>query len=223
MYLEQKVVKSFLSALSKSERPNLVEKIFPEHLKLLSEYFNFLYRWNKKINLTRVFSSPEVLCDEFLVAPAFYSSTIPIDKKTVLDIGSGNGIPAVFCSLMHPDKSFVLCEVDYKKAVFLQELKRSMGLPNISVVNSDFKKLQTLDEMGFDVIMFKNVSKQSAFLLKVGQLLAPGGRIVFQTSLGDVDVLRKKNAAFNVVASYNIPVTKKTCLVELSIVPRETM
>ena len=224
MYLEKTTINSFLKALSGSGKSDLAANVSPDLLEELSKYLGFLHRWNKKMNLTRIFSSPEFLRDEFLTSPAFYSSAISSPNvKRVLDIGSGNGIPAIFCALMYSEKNFTLCEIDYKKTVFLQELKRFLGISNITVINNDYKNAQTADGMGYDVIMFKNVSKQSHFLESAGRLLTSDGRIVFQTSMKEVDSLDNKNASFDVVRTYNIPVEKPTCLVELSIVPRETI
>jgi 16S rRNA (guanine527-N7)-methyltransferase len=52
----------------------------------------------------------------------------------VLDMGSGQGLPAIPLAIANHDARFVLVEADGKKAGFLEEIGRELGLENITVM-----------------------------------------------------------------------------------------
>ena len=65
----------------------------PEALALLERFADRLLAWNRKVNLTRITAPAEVaekhLVDSLLLLPALAGA------RTLLDVGSGAGIPGV--------------------------------------------------------------------------------------------------------------------------------
>lgn len=75
--------------------------ITPEQYVALSDYLGELLRWNKKINMTSITDIDECwekhIQDSLLVYPFFSGS------ETVLDVGSGAGLPSIPLSIMLPE------------------------------------------------------------------------------------------------------------------------
>lgn len=92
----------------------------------LGEYFEHVSRWNARLHLVAPcapaeFATRHVL--ESLLAARFLS-----EGASVVDVGSGAGLPVVPCLLARPDLGATLVESSQKKAVFLRETLHALGL-----------------------------------------------------------------------------------------------
>ena len=110
----------------------------------LEAYFAELARWNRKINLTALAldgDGSDEAVDRFLIEPAVASKYIPASAKSLLDIGSGGGSPAVPIKLCRPDLALTMVEVKVRKSVFLRQVSRLLGLDRTQVETSRFEEL----------------------------------------------------------------------------------
>jgi 16S rRNA (guanine527-N7)-methyltransferase len=109
-------------------------------LARLGDYFELVETWNKRLHLVAPcapagFAVRHVL--ESLVAVRFIE-----EGAAVVDVGSGAGLPAVPCLVARPDLSAVLVESSQKKAVFLREALRGLGVSGRArVVAERFEKV----------------------------------------------------------------------------------
>ena len=62
-------------------------------------------------------------------------------NATVLDVGSGAGLPAIPIAIMRPDIQITLCEIRQKRAAFLERVVSSLQLKNSRVYQGDVRKL----------------------------------------------------------------------------------
>ena len=64
----------------------------------------------------------------------------PVDPEgpgnSVIDVGSGGGLPGIPLAIARPDLPFTLLEATGKKARFLEETASTLGLANVSVLNA---------------------------------------------------------------------------------------
>jgi 16S rRNA (guanine527-N7)-methyltransferase len=91
----------------------------------LRDYYSLVMAWNPRLHLVapcppEEFAARHVL--ESLLAVPFLA-----EGATVLDVGSGAGLPAVPCLVVRPDLKAVLIEASKKKSVFLQETLSRLG------------------------------------------------------------------------------------------------
>ena len=99
------------------------------------DHFDLLVAWNRKLNLTRIVDPREAARFHFLES-ALLSKVMPKPEAhgaRVIDIGSGAGFPGLPAACLWPDCEFVLVEPNGKRAVFLKEVIRKLGLPRVSV------------------------------------------------------------------------------------------
>jgi 16S rRNA (guanine527-N7)-methyltransferase len=86
-----------------------------------------LERWQKAINLVGRTTMDSVwkrhIQDSAQIVPL-----IPMGAKTLADLGSGGGFPGLVIAAMRPDLQVTLIESDARKAAFLGEAARKMGL-----------------------------------------------------------------------------------------------
>ena len=97
----------------------------------LEGYYQLLAKWNAKINLTsfRLTSSGEDdAIDRLLIEPVVAARYVPESARTLLDVGSGGGSPAIPLKLANPKLQLRMVEIKTRKAVFLREAIRTLGL-----------------------------------------------------------------------------------------------
>ena len=106
-----------LADVSRETRHRL--EIFVETLEL----------WRKAINLVSR-STMEGAWKRHIVDSAQVVPLIPSTAETLADLGSGGGFPGLVIAAMRPDLRVTLVESDARKAAFLGEVGRRMGLEN---------------------------------------------------------------------------------------------
>lgn len=135
-----------------SEKLNVSRETF---LPKILQYLQLLKDWNKVINLTSRKITDRDL-DKFIDEAIFLSNLI--DKQhTVIDIGSGNGLPGIILSIV--GLNCIMIERNSKKVAFLNEVKNKLQL-NATIINCDAKDVA--NHINIDdkyVIISKAVSK----------------------------------------------------------------
>lgn len=104
-----------------------------ELIQQLSIYLDLLVRWNERTNLTAVRSPEQMVRRHFgesLFAGQHLGEPLP---DTLLDLGSGAGFPGMPIALLHPSIRVTLAESQNKKATFLREVVRTLGLSSVEV------------------------------------------------------------------------------------------
>lgn len=149
----------------------------------LETYFLELARWNRKINLTAFQiddDGSDEAVDRLLIEPVLAARYIPANAKSLMDIGSGGGSPAVPMKLARPDLALTMVEVKVRKSVFLRQVARLLQLTKTEVENTRFEELlarPTLHE-NFDVASIRAVRIDSSTLMGIQAFLKPGGHLL---------------------------------------------
>jgi 16S rRNA (guanine527-N7)-methyltransferase len=115
----------------------------PDAVPKLEAYFRLLRRWNARINLTSLpLTDPSnATIDRLLVEPLVASGALnALPGEIWFDLGSGGGSPAVPIAIVRPELALSMVEVKEKKAAFLREVNRSLGL-NATVEAKRFEEL----------------------------------------------------------------------------------
>jgi len=118
----------------------------------LVHYIQLIARWNKAFNLTAIRDVEEMvsrhLLDSLAVQPY-------LEGKTILDVGSGAGLPGIPFAITSVDKQFVLLDSNGKKTRFLLQAKIELKLDNVEVVHSrveDYRPVDGNQQKHFDII-----------------------------------------------------------------------
>lgn len=99
----------------------------------LLDYLDLLARWNQTYNLTAV-RDPDAMVTRHLLDSL---AALPwVSGPRVADLGSGAGLPGIPLAILRPQVRFVLVEANGKKARFLRECVRRLGLANVAVVEA---------------------------------------------------------------------------------------
>lgn len=106
-------------------RAQLVE-IAAKHLELMVEA-------NKVMNLTRILDAEEAAIKHVLdsVLPWRFFKGL----RSIMDAGTGGGLPGIPLAIVLPEVEFTLCESIQKKARFVEDVVRLLNIPNVTVMN----------------------------------------------------------------------------------------
>ena len=144
-------------------------------------YFQLLAKWNAKINLTALNvedPTPEGM-DRLLIEPLVAASYAQ-GARTLIDIGSGGGSPALPLALALPGVKLVMVEVKTRKSVFLREAARALGFEDAVVVTTPYESLLSDPSFheAFDVLSVRAVRVGAEALMALQTLVRPGGRLL---------------------------------------------
>src|SRR5690606_20764806 len=95
---------------------------------------------------------------------------------SLADLGTGAGLPGIPLAIVKPGLQVSLMESNGKKARFMREALRTLGLGNARVVES---RIETFDAPGmFDAITARALATLPLILELGGHLLKPGGLLL---------------------------------------------
>ena len=132
-----------------------------EQIEQFEKYMHLLLEWNEKMNLTAITQEEEVW------EKHFYDSIIPFSKldfSNMCDIGSGAGFPGIPVKIAFPNVQMTLVEPLQKRCRFLNEVKESLGLENLEILNIRAEDLAKTKRECFDVVSARAVAKLSILL-----------------------------------------------------------
>lgn len=89
-------------------------------------YLALLLRWNARLNLTSI-REPEQIIGRHFVESSFAAQHLPEGIESLLDYGSGAGLPGIPIAICCPELRVTLAEAHGRKASFLREAVRAVG------------------------------------------------------------------------------------------------
>ena len=102
------------------------------------------------------------------------------NARTLLDAGSGGGSPAIPLKLASENLHLRMVEVKTRKAVFLREAVRALGLRDAEVETSRFEELLPRAELheALDLVSIRAVRIETRTLLTLQAFLRTGGKLL---------------------------------------------
>ncbi len=133
-----------------------------QQIQQIQQYISVLLRWNDKINLTAIRDPLEILY-RHICESMFGVVSIPVEKCRLADVGSGGGFPGLPMKILNPEIELMLIESNVKKATFLTEVVRELGLTGVRVLVSRYEELSE-EVAPLDVICSRAVGEFGPFL-----------------------------------------------------------
>ena len=106
----------------------------------IQQYMEILLIWNEKINLTAIRDPLEILNRHFCEC-MYAASAVPVGEGRLADVGSGGGFPGLPLKIIRPELQVMLIESNIKKATFLAEVTRVLGLTDARVIVGRYEEL----------------------------------------------------------------------------------
>jgi 16S rRNA (guanine527-N7)-methyltransferase len=139
-------------------------------------YLSLYLRWNARLNLSAVHDEEQII-SRHLIESIAVAHALPNGISTLLDFGSGAGLPGIPIVLCRPEIAVTLAESQAKKAAFLQEVVRTLAIP----VRVFAGRAETIGEL-FDCVALRAVDKMPKAVAAASRLVASAGWLALMTT-----------------------------------------
>ncbi len=181
----------------------------------LLAYLALLQRWNATYNLTAIRDPREMvtkhLLDSLAMAPF-------VPDAPLADLGTGPGLPGIPLAIARPGCTVTLVESNGKKARFLREAVRVLGLANARVAES---RAEQLAEPGaYAAITARALATLDRIIEVGGHLLAPEGKLLAMKAGTVADEAAQLPAGWRLEAVHDLAVPGLAARRQLAVVSR---
>ena len=136
-------------------------------------FLHLMQKWGKTYNLTAIRDLRAAvdlhLLDSLAVSPF-------LEGRSILDVGTGAGLPGLPLAILHPERRFVLLDASAKKVRFVRQVTLELGLRNVEVVVARVE--DAVFEETFDRVMARAFASLLDIRHLASRFLSPEGRIL---------------------------------------------
>ena len=165
------------------------DQILPAWLNVSRETVNGLValckvieKWTPTVNLIAKSTIREIWHRHVLDSAQLFSFA-PAEARSWLDLGSGAGFPGLVIAILakeqRPDLKVILIEADKRKAVFLAEAARVIGV-SVSIINT---RIEAAPPQKADVVSARALTSLNGLCAYADKHLNPYGIAVFPKGL----------------------------------------
>ncbi|HJZ69983.1 MAG TPA: 16S rRNA (guanine(527)-N(7))-methyltransferase RsmG [Blastocatellia bacterium] len=165
--------KDFGRALESAVASFGLEALTEEQAKRLTTHYLMLCRWNQRVNLTRIIEPEEAARLHY--SESLFGARFIAHERTLLDIGSGAGFPAIPIAIARPDVQVTGLEANSKKSLFLKEAREALALTNFNVVTA---RLEDFNWPSYELLTSRALERSEAILSSVIERLTPHNRLM---------------------------------------------
>jgi 16S rRNA (guanine527-N7)-methyltransferase len=150
-----------------------------EQFDRLADYVALLAKWNAVYNLTAIRDPRQMLIQHILDSLSIVPHLAQRAGQSILDVGSGGGLPGIVLAIAFPDRKVTLNDIVQKKTAFQAQAKAELKLDNLSVVTGRVENLRPGAEVPakFDAIVSRAFAELSDFVTLARHLVNERGAI----------------------------------------------
>jgi 16S rRNA (guanine527-N7)-methyltransferase len=164
-------------------------QLTPEQVACVQRYTAILLAWNEKVNLTAIRDPLEVLYRHFCES-MYAAAVVPFQAGRLADVGSGGGFPGLALKIARPELQVFLIESNVKKATFLAEVVRELGLTDTRVLVSQYEELG--EEIApLDFVCSRALGEFGKFLGWAHSERVAAGQAILWVGGRDIDEVKK--------------------------------
>ena len=160
----------------------------PTQLEQFDTYYRELVDWNRQINLTAIIDYEEVQIKHFLDSLTVTLAWQQASDNTVIDVGTGAGIPGIPLKIALPDIKLVLLEATAKKVSFLHHIMPKLGLTDVEIVVGRAEEVAHVAQYRerFNLVLSRAVAQLPTLVELTLPFCAVGGSFIAQKK-GTID------------------------------------
>jgi 16S rRNA (guanine527-N7)-methyltransferase len=163
-------------------------------LESLERYADRLLAWNQKVNLTAI-TDPVGLAEKHLVDSLALLPELS-GAATLLDVGSGAGLPGIPLAIALPSLSVTCCDTVAKKVAFVKAISAELGIRVRGVAARAGGEPEREGLPRADVVVSRAFADPERWLPLGARYLSPGGRVLAMLGReADEDGLRRAASA----------------------------
>ena len=149
----------------------------PEQEKQFRRYFELLQTWNERLNLTTIIQKEDVYEKHFYDCLTL-SFENDLNNKTLCDVGTGAGFPAIPLKIAFPSLHVVALDSMNKRMDFVKLVIKELGLKDIDVVVARAEDYGRNHREEFDYVTARAVSRLNVLMELSSPMVKVGGKFI---------------------------------------------
>jgi 16S rRNA (guanine527-N7)-methyltransferase len=131
------------------------------------QYLSLLLHWNQTYNLTAIRTPEDALIRHVLDSLAI---VLPLARRnahrpiSLLDVGSGGGLPGLLLAIARPDWSVTCIDAVAKKMAFIRQAAAQLQLPHVQAIHARVEVWQSAGSGHFDWVISRAFSSLADFV-----------------------------------------------------------
>ena len=183
-------------------------------MQLLSQYVHLLIETNKQINLISRKAGEEDIWLNHILDSLLPVGIMKLDGKTVLDFGTGGGLPGIPLKIIFPDCYMYLLDSRQRKMEAVKKIIKKLDLQECLTICSRIELLDKSWHNYFDVIVCRSVKIEEKYWRELNKLSSRAGKLFIYKAkkLDDMEVLSnalKHNISHELVGTRTLIELKK--------------
>lgn len=162
-------------AVTQTDPPALARELFGDRLPLVIGYLHWLAGTGVERGLIGPREADRLWERHILNCAAIAPLIQP--ASTVVDIGSGAGLPGLVLAMARPDLDLVLIESMSRRTAFLEDVITDLGLNRVTVRRARAEEIRR-GELRADVVTARALAPIDRLARWAAPLLAPGGAVL---------------------------------------------
>lgn len=138
----------------------------PAKVERLMAYLFALVKWNQAYNLTAIREPEQMVVKHLLDSLSLAASVQALNPATVLDVGTGPGLPGFVLAIWQPERQFTLVDSAGKKIRFLRQIAAELGVANVDCRHQRCEELHGR----FDVVTSRAFASLNDFVTLTAQV-----------------------------------------------------
>lgn len=184
--------------------------------EFVEKFYNlteFMLEFNKKTNLTALRDEKSVISRH--IADCLLAAKHLPENGTVLDVGSGGGMPALPFAIVRPDLKIVALDATAKKTAYIASAAEHLGLKNVSILTGRAEELGTDTKYRekFDVCSARAVAELRVLLEWCVPFIKPNGYFLSLKGKNAITELENAQNALKQL-SCKVEIDEKVTLIE---------
>ena len=183
-------------------------KIDENQKNQLVSYMELTLKANESFNLTANDTKKSFMIKN-IIDSLLIVKNLDLDGKSILDLGSGAGLPGIPLAIYYKNTNFTLLEPLTKRANFLKEIAQKLGLKNVKVVNERAEFFIKNARESYDFVTSRAVSRLNILLELSIPFLKVGGKLIAYKGINCQEEINESKNALDLLSSKIIAIEEE--------------
>jgi 16S rRNA (guanine527-N7)-methyltransferase len=169
--------KTALERLAHGARSILQRELTEHEVDQFSKYLFLLMKWNSQHRMIGS-NAPLWIVENLFLDSLLFLQVIPNAIRSLVDIGSGAGLPGLPMKIVRPEIRTLLVESKQRRASFLKAAVRELGLSDIEVLSDRVLTAPDGWRKTFDAAVARCAGKPNSTIRLAMEFVRAGGAVV---------------------------------------------